>query len=420
MLSKLYSLKDYASVALHYTAVGALAAGAVVLGSPWALAIGAGVTMAIAPAMTKAASSFLENELKEHPDTHSLSPNLRKTVDELSQESGLTQDRQKIFSFRPKVLANEVEFDLKGKTLKEKGKAILDIMFRMSFEAADKTPNAAASNFGQPVIIISEKLLELLNEDEQKAVLAHEFTHAAAEHQRVSAPKGLVSMATKISNQCMIFMGYIQTGFVGFVTGVAAGVVGAIWGRDMHPKGELVGKKPSEIDPNDLEEQREAKRLSKIFGETAMVGTLSCFNPAFLPVYAGAKSINLGLTFAEKSMSRSNEYQADAGAVKLGASPLALITSLRKLEALMERSKCNYFGVDKMPEKGRLTKMWNDLTATHPPTEKRVTQLAKIAHKQGYDAAEIDRAVNGDLKIDHVDDIDREVFKAAGLFYGRG
>ena len=65
MLSKLYSLKDYASVALHYTAVGALAAGAVVLGSPWALAIGAGVTMAIAPAMTKAASSFLENELKE-------------------------------------------------------------------------------------------------------------------------------------------------------------------------------------------------------------------------------------------------------------------------------------------------------------------------------------------------------------------
>ncbi len=417
MQSKLYSFKNYASVALHYTAVGALTAGAVVLGSPWALAIGAGVTMAVAPAMTKAAARFLENELQEHPDTHNLSPNLRKMVDDLSRESGLTQERQKIFSFRPKQLAEDIDYEAESR--KEKGKGLWDYMFRKTFEEAERTPNAAASNFGKPVIIISEKLLALLNEDEQKAVLAHEFTHAAAEHQRVATPKNLVSMATKISNKCMIYLGYIQTGIVGFITGMAAGVVGTLVGRDMHPKGHLIGKKAKDVDPNDFEEVREAKRLSNIFGQVAMVGTMTCFNPAFLPIYAGAKGINLGLTFTEKSMSRSNEFQADAGAVKLGASPLALITSLRKMEALVDRSKCNYFGVDEMPKKGQLSKLWGELNATHPATNKRVAALASIARKQGYGEAEIEQAVNGDVKIDHVPDLDSELFQAVRLFYSR-
>lgn len=421
MLGKVYSARNYASVALHYTIVGGLAACAVAFGQPWAIAVGVGVTAAITPRMTKAAKRFLENELKEHPDTHDFSPNLRQTVDDLSREAGMDIEngRQKIFSFKPKQSSASAELDIdNAKGFKAKRRAFFDYMMRKTFEEADKTPNAAASNFGKPVIIISEKLLELLDDDEQKAVLAHEFTHAAAEHQRIAAPKNLVSSAAKLSNKCMVLMAYVQTGFVGFISSLGTSIAAGVLFVSAHPKGNLVTKKPTEVDVDDWEEVKNVKRLSSVFSSVAMAGTMTYFNPAFLPIYLGATSMNVGLNLTEKSMSRSQEFQADKGAVLLGASPLALITSLRKMEALVDRSKCNFLGVDAMPKKGELSKMWSELNATHPATEKRVARLADIARESGFKPADIDKAVSGPVDIKHVGDISRDVFQAMNLFVG--
>ena len=147
---------------------------------------------------------------------------------------------------------------------------------------------------------------------------------------------------------------------------------------------------------------------------TATVGTITLFNPAFLKVWAAAKGLNESCKLIEAKLSRMMEYQADRGAVEiLEANPLALITALRKIEALMERSSINALGYNaREEEKNPLLREWRRLKRTHPKTDKRILRLAKIAFNSGqYSADEIDEAVFGDLHIDDMPDVDHEMIQ---------
>lgn len=89
-----------------------------------------------------------------------------------------------------------------------------------------------------------------------------------------------------------------------------------------------------------------------------------------------------------------------------------MITSLQKLEAIRERSLSNMFNGD-VPQRSKIGKLWKQLTATHPSTEKRVSRLASIALARGFDAAVVEKVVNSRPDISKAPDIPYFVIKQA-------
>ena len=137
--------------------------------------------------------------------------------------------------------------------------------------------------------------------------------------------------------------------------------------------------------------------------ETVSIGVLAAANP--IPVLT-AVAIEHGFfwsaNFINKSLSRRHEYQADRGAVALGADPLALATSLRKLTAVMERDEpelASSLNVHKGSFFARIGKRFELLYASHPSTELRCKKLAKMAAKQGRSTEEIEQALTGEVDI---------------------
>ena len=129
-----------------------------------------------------------------------------------------------------------------------------------------------------------------------------------------------------------------------------------------------------------------------------MIAVAAAFNPVYPIVYAVTKAIGAAAKFVTSAFSRSNEYQADRGAVELGANPLALIGALRKMKAVQEISLKEAFG-DALPKPGKLKAAWKNANATHPTIPRRVARLASIAKKKGYDEAQINAAVNSNIAI---------------------
>ena len=139
------------------------------------------------------------------------------------------------------------------------------------------------------------------------------------------------------------------------------------------------------------------QRAARVGGFVTLA-VVTAFNPVYPVVYAITKTIGAAAKFVTSAFSRSNEYQADRGAVELGANPLALISALRKMKAVQEVSLKETFG-DALPKPGKLKTAWKNANATHPTIPRRVARLADIAKKKGYDAAQIDAAVNSNIAI---------------------
>src|SRR5690606_16346800 len=109
------------------------------------------------------------------------------------------------------------------------------------FRTMGQTPNAAAMNLGKPVIMISQPLLQLLNNKEEKAVLAHEFAHAAARHQHLRLPLSLVSTATKTAASLTVLGTAIAIGLWPLALSITAGIIARKVAINMHPAAPLFG-----------------------------------------------------------------------------------------------------------------------------------------------------------------------------------
>ena len=85
----------------------------------------------------------------------------------------------------------------------------------------------------------------------------------------------------------------------------------------------------------------------------------------------------MAATFVQLAVSRSREYEADAGAARLLGNPDPLISALRKLEAGAEQipmqanqATAHMFIVSPL-RGGGVTKLFS----THPPIEERISRL---------------------------------------------
>lgn len=389
-MARLYRVRDVARVAEGYATTGAAVAGSVALGHPVTAAIAAGLTAALGLFAVKTQKKVFEEGLVHYPPSPDYAPHLGEYAKELYQASGLKAADYPICDFQPSESTKKSS-----------------ITKMLALQA--QTQNAAAVRIGKPVIMISQPLLKLLDDNEEKAVLAHEFAHAKAQHSRVAVGQGLMGAAGTINNALSIFVAEISLGFVPLIVAIGAGIVAKTAASTVAPK--FMRKSNKLLSLPELIKKTRAKKAIQALGSIVVAGTLACFSPPFLGVWAAFKGLSLATKLIGARMARSNEQQADAGAVALGGDPLALITGLRKIEL------CNKLSLEKacdgnVPKAGFLTKAWQRMTASHPPVPARNKKLANIARKQGIDEARIQEALTGDITIAHEDYLSPETLRS--------
>ena len=406
MKNSLYTPGHYFAVGLHYLATAGVVAGAVVLAQPWVIGVAAVIVGGVQYAGIKINKNFFETKLKKHDNIHEHSPRLGEISRELYTKSGLKAEDFPIYDFEAdqEKMAN--------------GKAgVFDRGLEAAMKQASLTPNAAAVNVGKPIIMISTPLLKALNDDEEKAVLAHEFAHAAARHHYVKMPMSFMLGVSGMALALTSIGAFFSAGVVGVLAGVGAGIVASIAGGTAYAAitgnlKKLVGKEKSEMSLKELAAKKKVQGASKVSGMAARVGIVNMFNPLYLAAFAAARAASIVNKLISKRFSRHHEYQADRGAVALGADPLALITALRKITTISERSIAATYGENALPKKGYLTSAWKKATATHPELDKRIARLSKMAKNQNASEASIQQAVKGDLAIDDSHLMHPEVIRA--------
>ena len=402
MFGKLYRPRNILSAATHYGGTGAVIAGGLMIAQPWALGAAALLTGGLSLWLIKRQKDFLENDIAAHPEVHKFSPRLGQIAKELYTRSGIRANKYPLYDFR----ADEEKAKRKN--------GLLDTLFQQIFNLMSKTHNAAALRLDKTVIMISEPALKLLDDEEEKAVLAHEFAHAAARHQHLGMPQKLLAGASNMANKLTVLGATLAAGWLGVTAAVAATVGVLALVAKKHSKGDLIFKDDEKLN---LREIFDKKRVTKNAGLAASVlttGILTYFNPAYLPLYAAATGLGLASGVLSATFSRSMEYQADRGAVELGANPLALITSLRKMTVAMEQSRKQAYGGE-VPQPGYLTKFWKQITSTHPTLERRMGRLADIARKQGFGEDAITKATKGPIQVSKGNNIPYKVIRELAL-----
>ena len=192
------------------------------------------------------------------------------------------------------------------------------------------TPNAFATgrNPQHAAVAVTTGIIRALDEDELEGVVAHELAHVKHRDTLISTVvaslAGVITWVANMAQWAMIFGG----------------------GRS-----------------NDREE-----------GSGGMIGMLATIILA-----------PLAAMLVQMAISRSREYEADAGGAKISGKPLALADALQKIQhyakfgQLQDKATtatAHMFIVN--PLNGR--KAFSTLFSTHPSTEERVKRLQEIAH----------------------------------------
>lgn len=192
-----------------------------------------------------------------------------------------------------------------------------------------KGPNAFATgrNKEHAAVAVTEGLLSLLNEDELEGVIGHEFAH--------------------IMNRDML---------IGTIAATFAGAIGML--SMMARFGALVGG----------------------FGRDDNRG-------GGIGLLVAAIVAPLAAMLIQTAISRQREYKADAVGGGLTDKYLSLASALEKLHSAPVRMK-----LDNRPATAHLMianplsgKGLSSLFSTHPPAEKRIAKLNKLAHKSVYE-----------------------------------
>ncbi len=413
MPKKLYTAGHYVGLGLHYAAAAGLVATAVVFANPVVLAASALLVGGMQYGVTRAARGFFETKLKRHEDSYEYAPELGAMTRELYQKSGLKADDFPVYDFNVDE-THLVEQRIKKALGQESIKDGLYAGFAKAMATMGKTPNAAAVRLGKPVIMISTPLLKLLDSDEEKAVLAHEFAHAAAKHHAARAPLTFFTATAGLSLTVMSLGAFFAAGWVGAPLAIGAGIVAAAATvfAVKAAKGTFgETRKKADMSLKELHEQKQITGAAKLSRTAVSVSVATVFNPVYLGAFALARTVATGVKMLGARLSRHQEFQADRGAVVLGADPLALITALRKITIVSERSTKAAFGGE-LPKKGMLSKAWKKATATHPSLPDRMQRLAAMARAQKRSEEDITRALKAPIEVSNDHNMSLETVRA--------
>lgn len=388
MFLKLYKPRNIVSTVVHYGAAAGLLTCSIALGSqPWFLAAAVVYTVVNLVRTGMEAGGYLSRNLVRLPEQSTDSPHLGAMAMDLAKKAGFEVKQSPLYCLRHE------DFPARSGFLANKSDAVRRL------ELMGKTFNAAASSRrGAPFVIVSPELLKLLDEEEQKAVLAHEFTHLAARHSGIG---GVHRVACKVTST----VNFLSQAAAALTTGLPALLVaGAAWSAAKvsflvsRKNRNLVFAEQSKMTPQMLHHRLTLENRQRVAANVAGVAALAFYSPAFLMVFAAAQGLSVTCQLLGKAFLRSCEYQADRGAVALGADPLALAKALRKLDAGARQSLQSALG-GKLPAPGQLSYAWQKVVSTHPPVESRISRLCRMAKEQGRSVEEIREAARGLISI---------------------
>ena len=196
-------------------------------------------------------------------------------------------------------------------------------------------PNAFATGRGpgHAAVAVTRGILEILDHEELKGVLAHEIAH--------------------IKNRDVL---------VATIAATVAGAIGFL--ANMAQWALIFGG----LNRNDEEEQ--GGGIGEIVASVLMI--------IIVPIIA---------TLIQLAISRSREYLADETGAKLCGCPVALARALKKIEeyvmqvpASVNPGTAHLFIENPLKGGGIM-----ELLSTHPSTEKRIERLCELARKMGQD-----------------------------------
>lgn len=394
---KLYRTRNIIGIAAAYGLTALSAVGSFMLGQPWMIATAAVVSGGFNLWLDRTTKDFFDGGLRRHKESLTDSPRLGETVRDLYKKSGLKAEKHPVYDFEPVPEALDTK------------KGVSNAVLRAVFGMMSLDHQAAAANARQPVIMISKPLLKLLDDEEEKAVLAHEFAHAAARHTKLNTPRRILGGVASMTNSLVMLGAFFTSGW--------QAIVGAILGQGVFKYAFNKAAGPDSLlnAPDDTLEKEEKARKQEItktrdlFGSLVTVGIVSYFNPVYLTLFAATQGLSFVNRVVKGGLSRHMEFQADRGAAVLGANPLSLVTALRKIVAVKERDMKER-GVDLKP-RGFLSRIWKRIDATHPLLENRISKLVGIARKQGYSEEQIAAAQTGPIVLPPYQKPDLDAFR---------
>jgi len=195
-------------------------------------------------------------------------------------------------------------------------------------------PNAFATGRDpeHAAVAVTSGILQILNKDELRGVLAHELGH--------------------IKNRDILISSIAAT--IGGAISMLANMAFLFGGRDEENNGNLI---------------------------TNIIGALILFIVA-----------PLAATLIQMAISRSREFLADEAGAKISECPLCLANALRKLEEMAQNPNLQEVASQEVNPGTAHMMIINPLRAdtimklfsTHPPTEERIRRLEELARKMNY------------------------------------
>lgn len=200
-------------------------------------------------------------------------------------------------------------------------------------------PNAFATGRSpsKATIAVHSGLLNIVNDEELEAVLAHELTHVRSWDTLTTTVAAMVAGAITY----MVQWGWLMGGVYGYGGGYGGG---------------------------------QNRQQGNIIGLLLMI---------VLAPFAAM--------LVQLAVSRTREYSADAGGAKLSGNPMALASALQKIESQAKYRTARGAPAKTNPALASLyiinplrRSFLAELMSTHPATEKRIARLRAIAERSGY------------------------------------
>ncbi|MFN7113890.1 MAG: M48 family metallopeptidase [Alphaproteobacteria bacterium] len=359
------------SIAFLYFGIFALIAICVWIGPPWAVALGFVIVGMFALWGLRRRKRVFSANLAVHPDVSDISPNLGRIMADLYQRAGVRPQDYPLYDFRTGAGADKST---------------------AAFGNMAETPSAAVMDLGRPVLAVSAPLLALMDDEEERAVLAHEFVHLTEKHVYWCYIHGLFAGVVTWAGSLIQMAWFFSASAV--AVGVSLAVGAAMWFylRNFSADGFYLHDKPAV--PDEIYKMRKKRSQIRIWARAVFTSALvmAMFNPPYLVIYAAVWALRWSAAIITRGVSRVTEYRADAGIVALGASPLSLMTALRKLSILQERA----LGAA-AAQRGAGWR-WR-LLGTHPSLPHRLRHLSAVARRQGIAASEIKAAATDPIVI---------------------
>lgn len=370
---------NYLQEATHFTAATAILAAVGFWVGPWVIAGCAAGSGLLSLGGGKLAHELIGKYFKKQELTDSQNKGVAQFIKEFTDKAGLDKE----------PVLYDFEIDMEHAKDRKDDLTTLPQVKRIM--------NAAAGGLGEHFLLVSQPLLDALEPKEVRAVMAHEFTHLGAGHTKLSLASGWLLTTTMFAGMFALGSAVLSAGWVIGALSVA-GVLGVSYaGHKLMPKKEEQYTRDGEIRP-----KAKAVELGVMAGqEIISVALLAIANPVVvLTAYAVEQGSFWGANIVNKSLSRRHEFQADRGAVDMGADPLMLIQSLRKIEKSLELNAPDLAYARNWREGPwymRALKMAASIVKSHPDTQRRCMRLAKMAEKQGCDAQNIANALYGPI-----------------------